>query len=117
MASCLGPFTTGLLLLDLRPSTAPSPRPLLEWWRKAEKYQDHPLHGIESRASIVYTVEICRHMRLVLKHQGHHKDAHWLKKFVFEVFPLGKEFPGKSHRERLTVDGRILPSLQSFKYT
>jgi hypothetical protein len=95
----------------------PDPWPLLKWWRKAEHYQDHPLRRIESRSSMISTVEICRDLRLVLKHQGHHKDAQWPKNFVLEVFPFDKEFRGRSRRERLTVDGKPLPSLQSFRDT
>jgi hypothetical protein len=62
-------------------------------------------------------VETARDMRLVLNYQGHHKEAQWLKKFVLEVFPFDKEFRGRSRRERLTVDGKPLPSLQPFKDT
>ena len=95
----------------------PDPWPLLKWWRKAEKYQDHPLRRMKSRASMISTVEICRDMRLVLKYQGHHKEAQWLEKFVSKIFPRDKDFWGLSRRERLTVDGKPLPSLQSFNDT
>lgn len=95
----------------------PDSWPLLSWWRLAEADQDHPIYKVVSRSSMLTLVETCRDMRLVLEHQGHHKEAQWLEKFVLEVFPRDKEFWGKSLRERLNVHGRILPSLQSFKET
>jgi hypothetical protein len=88
----------------------PNPWPMLEWWRKAESDMGHAVRVIESRSSVHLMVEVTRDIRLVLEHQGHHKEAQWLKDFIYKVFPSYKKYSGKSRRERLTVDGKPLPS-------
>ncbi|CAD0095642.1 unnamed protein product [Aureobasidium mustum] len=81
----------------------PDPWPLYKWWQAASHGQDHPLHSITSKKAAISSVEQCRDLRLVLRHLGHHKEADWLKRFLFKLFPRNKQFSGKTTRERLSM--------------
>lgn len=100
-------------MMQLHHPQKPNPWPMFEWWRKAREDQTHPLHAVVSRTASVTLVEVGRDVRLVLEHQGNYKEAQWLKSLLSEIFPKDRVFLGKSRRERLSVEGKPLPSFQS----
>jgi hypothetical protein len=84
---------------------------LVGFLRRAEHDQSHPLRCVKSRTASVALAEGSRDMQLVLKHQGHHEEAAWVRNLTQELFPRDAKLWKRSRRERLTVDGRPLPSL------
>lgn len=88
----------------------PDPWPYLKFLRRVEKDQNHPLRHIKVRSGAIALIEIARDLRLVLKHQGHYKEAAWVRKFALELYPQNKHPTGLSERERLIVVHRPLPS-------
>jgi hypothetical protein len=89
----------------------PDPWPLLRFWRQAEHNEKHSLRRIKARSRTIAMIEVGRDMELVLEHQGYHEGAEWVRKFAQELFLRDSRPPGRSGRERLTVDGKPLPSL------
>jgi hypothetical protein len=95
----------------------PDPWPLFKFWRQAEHDGDHMLRRVKTRTGATARVEVSRDMRLVLGHQGYHEEAEWAKVFTNQLFPLHSRPKGRSRRERLTLDGKPLPSLATRMHT
>lgn len=99
-------------LMRLHHPQHPDPWPLFEFWLQAEQDQSHALRRVSSRAGGIAQVETSRDMQLVLKHLGHHGEAKRLKDLTHKLFPLGRNLSERSRKERLSVDGKPLPSFQ-----
>jgi len=100
-------------LMRLHHPQQPDPWPLFKLWLQAENKEGHSLRRITSRTAAIAQVETSRDMQLVLKHLGHHEEAQQLKVLTLKLFPLHMTLQGQSRRERLSVEGKPLPSFQS----